>query len=58
MSDQPSKQEIAEFVEAFKKLDRYEAQQRTIRGYGVFRPEECPVPAVVKTLAWLKDLAA
>lgn len=53
---QPSPADISRFVEAFEKLAQFEATQRRTRGYGVFRDEDCPVPAVVVVLGWLREL--
>jgi hypothetical protein len=54
---QPSRKVIRTFLKVIEKLDRYEATERHIRGYGAGIPGPLPVPEVVEVLAWLKELA-
>lgn len=56
MDDQPNNHELREFLNAFKRLESFEAQQRHVRGYGAFKVDECPMPAVVKVIGWLRRL--
>ena len=58
--DFPSASDIARFLEVFQALDSFESGQRMMRGYGVFDPAttELPDPATVRTIAWLRGLAA
>lgn len=56
--EQPTPLELRRFLEVVEQLDHFESMQRHIRGYGAFDPAELPVPEVVTTLAWLRELAA
>lgn len=53
----PSRKTIKTFLKVIERLDRYEATQRHIRGYGAGISGPLPVPEVVAVLAWLKELA-
>ena len=53
--DRPTKDETLIFLEVFDRLAQFEAEQRMIRGYGVFKTQELPIPEVVVTLNWLKS---
>lgn len=54
---QPSKRTIKKFLDVIEHLDRFEATQRAIRGYGAPIEPPLPVPEVIETIAWLKSLA-
>lgn len=58
MSDQPTRDEIKEFLDVFRRLDCMREHRSTTRdGIGTFKREDAPVPGVGKTIAWLKGLA-
>jgi hypothetical protein len=58
MTDQPSKAEISRFLEFFAALEKFELQQRFVRGYGAFGPEwKWPDQAVADVAEWLSELA-
>ena len=53
----PSEEDIKTFIHVFEKLDRFEGEQRLIRGFGPFGSQEhkeCAEP-VNRVLAWLKS---
>ena len=54
----PPLHDITRFVDVFRRLDAFEAQQRSIRGHGAFDPSRDPLPdpAVVRVLRWLNGL--
>jgi hypothetical protein len=52
----PHRNEIAEFIACFTKLERFEAEQRYVRGGGAFDPKDLPILAVRKTMAWLQQI--
>lgn len=56
----PTKEEIRRFLEVINKLSNFEAEHRTIRGWGAWseRTEDTlPIPEAVVVMNWLKDLA-
>lgn len=52
-SEEPSAREIRRFLDVFYKLSAFEAHNRELRGYGLFRSKDLPDPNVAKTLNWL-----
>ena len=55
----PTADELQRFLAVFECLNGFEASQRSIRGHGAFDPatEAMPDPAVIRTLAWIKERA-
>ena len=49
----PTRQEMERFIEVFDKLCAFEAEQRHIRGYGLF--PDGPVPEVMTVSRWLSN---
>jgi len=49
----PTRQEMERFIEVFDKLVSFEAEQRNIRGYGLF--PDGPVPEVMTVSRWLSN---
>lgn len=54
---QPSRRTIRIFLDVIEKLDRYEATQRVIRGWGADISGPMPVPEVIVVMDWLKYLS-
>ena len=52
---EPTKEEIRKFLKIFDLLTQFEAEQRSIRGYGAIKEEDCLVPSVVRVYGWLKE---
>lgn len=52
----PHRNEIAEFIAIFNKLERFEAEQRYVRGGGAFDPKDLPILSVRQTMAWLRQI--
>lgn len=52
----PDRNEMDEFIAAFTKLERFEAEQRYVRGGGAFNPKDLPIEGVRKTMAWLRQI--
>ncbi len=52
-NEKPTKEEIDKFVKIIDQLERYEAQQRFIRGYGCFDERELPIKEYQKVRKWL-----
>jgi hypothetical protein len=59
MATIPTKKEIRRFIEVVDKLSKFEAEQRTIRGWGAWseRTDTLPIPEAITVMNWLKDLA-
>lgn len=55
--NQPSPNEVAEFLGAYERLSKFEATHRLIRGHGAFDAKELPIPACIKTIKWLYEVA-
>ena len=50
----PTKKDLIKFIEVFDILCNFEAEQRNIRGYGLF--PDGPVPEVMVVRKWLSRL--
>jgi hypothetical protein len=56
-SSKPNVEEISEFLQIVKRLSDFEAQQRHIRGYGIFKEsDELPNKSTMKVLNWLREM--
>lgn len=51
--DEPTREEALKFLQVVDKLCCFEAEQRQIRHWGIFKTEELPIPEVVSTITWL-----
>jgi hypothetical protein len=52
---EPSTKDFVKFIKVFNMLAEYEAQQRSIRGYGCFnKDEKLPINEVKIVLDWLE----
>lgn len=51
---EPNPQEISKFLDLFSKLDNFEAMNRHIRGWGILKAEELPLPEIMNVMRWLK----
>ena len=52
----PSREELLRFLECVNDLSQFEVETRLMRGYGVFREQELPIPEVVGVMTWLRGL--
>lgn len=53
-----SRADVKRFLEVFRGLESFEAQERYLRGYGAFGPTvSLPVPEAQRTANWLAQLA-
>lgn len=52
---EPTVHDIRVFLEVFKRLSDYEAQQRLVRNWGAFGEEEIPMSSVNRVLDWLRS---
>lgn len=55
---EPTKGQLSHFIEVFVKLDGFEAQSRSVRGWGAFDESEVPNADVQAVMAWLREKAA
>ena len=53
--NKPSKEEVLKFLQVVDNLCSFEASNRSIRGYGIFKDSELPVPEVVSVIGWLEE---
>ncbi len=52
----PTQAQISRFIEVFEELDRFEATNRFVRGYGAFKESELGDESTIAVMAWLKGL--
>lgn len=56
--DSPTAEEIKKAVEEINRLAVFEAEHRMRCGWGLYQDSDVlPIPALVKTTAWLKHMA-
>ena len=54
----PTKQQLSMFIDTFLKLSRFEAEHRSLRGWGIYNEdlEQLPIPEVMVVLNWLHQI--
>lgn len=56
MAQIPTAVELCEFLSVYERLEKFEVQQRCIRGYGAFDESDLPIPAAQKVIGWLRSM--
>lgn len=52
----PTKEQVAKFIDVFRRLSEFEATHRLIRSWGLFDEErdKLPIPDVMEVMTWLR----